>query len=157
MLSAAVDLYNPAGRTATPIVFTNITIEGNGSTLQWSGGIGRAFSVGTASININPDGNMPNVVSGTGNLTIRNIYIRGFVAKGGNGASGGGGGMGAGGAIYVMESSSLTVDGSTFEGNGATGGNGGHRTQPGDVVVGAGAAGAASVAMAASVQAWGTA
>ena len=124
MLRVTDDLHNPIGPTATPIVFTTITIEGNGSTLQWAGALSRAFTIGTASININPNENVTNFVSGTGNLTIRNTYIRGFVAKGGNGAGGGGGGMGAGGAIYVMENAGLTVEGSTFEGNGAIGGNG---------------------------------
>ena len=63
-------------------------------------------------------------VASTGDLTIRDAYIKGFVAKGGNGANGGGGGMGAGGAIYVKGSGSLTIDSSTFEHNGAIGGNG---------------------------------
>lgn len=33
---------------------------------------------------------------GTGNLTIRNVYVRGFVAKGGNGGNADGGGGGGG-------------------------------------------------------------
>jgi len=103
------DASNPFGPTATPIVTSNITIEANGSTLQWVGGRkGRAFAV-----------------SSSGNLTIRNAYIKGFRTKGGDGATGGGGGMGAGGAIYVKGSGSLTIANCTFEANGAVGGNGG--------------------------------
>ena len=31
------DAHNPFGLTATPIIFANITIQGNGATLQWTG------------------------------------------------------------------------------------------------------------------------
>jgi hypothetical protein len=99
---------NPFGPTATPMVVSDITIEANGALLLWvSASKARAFAVAS-----------------TGNLTIRNAYIRGFQAKGGDGAGGGGGGLGAGGAIFVKGSGGLTVENSTFEGNGATGGNG---------------------------------
>jgi len=101
------DADNPAGPTATPIITSDITIEANGATLQWTGtGRARLFTVGS-----------------TGHLTIRNAYIKGFTTKGGDGADGGGGGMGAGGAIYVMNGQ-LTVDSSTFDSNVAAGGNG---------------------------------
>jgi hypothetical protein len=120
------DPYNYMGPTATPIIFTKITIEGNGARLErpnpmrdFSGVNFRAFAIGFTSIVPNPGSP---AVSGTGNLTIRNIYIKGFTARGGNGAGGGGGGMGAGGAIYV--NGTLTVENSTFENNGARGGGG---------------------------------
>src|SRR5205814_242391 len=32
------DTHNPYGPTATPIIFSTMTIEGNGATLQWTGG-----------------------------------------------------------------------------------------------------------------------
>ncbi len=103
------DFQNPFGPTATPMVTSNITIEADGSRLQWLGSNNvRAFAVAS-----------------TGNLTIRLAHIKGFHAKGGDGADGGGGGMGAGGAIFVKGSGSLTVESCTFEGNGAIGGNGG--------------------------------
>jgi hypothetical protein len=119
------DEHNPMGPTATPIVFSKITIEGNGSRLEHiSNGVNyRLFSVGNASVDLNPGG-APNVVSGTGNLTIRNAHVKGFTVKGGDGASGGGGGLGAGGAIYLL-GGGLTVESCTFEGNGAEGGKGG--------------------------------
>jgi hypothetical protein len=117
------DAHNPFGPTATPIIFSNITIEANGSRLERVGKLNmRLFAVGTASVDLNPGGT-PNIVSGTGNLTIRNAHIKGFIVKGGNGAAGGGGGMGAGGAIYVKDGT-IVIDSSTFESNGATGGNG---------------------------------
>jgi uncharacterized repeat protein (TIGR01451 family) len=121
------DAHNPFGPTATPIIFTDITIQGNGATLQWTGtGNSRLFAVGAASLFDSLD-NKP--VSGTGALTLDSVYIKGFKTKGGDGTCGGGGGLGAGGAIYVGRIDSglpaLTVENSTFEANFATGGKGG--------------------------------
>ncbi len=102
------DIESALGPTATPGIRSVITIEGNGSTLQLGQNQNaRAFSVAQG-----------------GNLTIQNLYIKGFKVKGGDGAGGGGGGLGAGGAIYV-EGGHLTVENSTFDGNRAVGGNGG--------------------------------
>ena len=121
------DAHNPFGFTATPIIFTNITIQGNGATLQWTGsGNSRLFAVGSASIFDTLD-NKP--VSGTGALTLVGVYIKGFRIKGGDATEGGGGGLGAGGAIYVGTVGSgvptLTVENSTFDSNFAIGGHGG--------------------------------
>jgi uncharacterized repeat protein (TIGR01451 family) len=126
------DAHNPFGPTATPIIFTAMTIQGNGATLQWTGaGNSRLFAVSYASFtNLEfPDGTVHSF-SGTGNLTLQHVYIQGFKIKGGDGASGGGGGLGAGGAIYLGKipggaTPSLTVENSTFDSNGAVGGNGG--------------------------------
>jgi uncharacterized repeat protein (TIGR02543 family) len=111
------DAHNIYGPTATPVIFTNIIIDGNYSTLQWTGtGNSRLFAIGTVKV--------PNFGSGTGSLTLRNVYIKGFHVKGGNGGGGGGGGgLGAGGAIYLNDGA-LTVEDSTFDGNGAVGGAG---------------------------------
>jgi uncharacterized repeat protein (TIGR01451 family) len=122
----ARDAHNPFGLTATPIIFVNITIQGNGATLQWTGaGNSRLFAVGSASIFDDLD-NKP--VSGTGVLTLEAVHIKGFRIKGGDGACGGGGGLGAGGAIYVGKVDSgvpsLAVENSTFESNFAIGGKG---------------------------------
>jgi hypothetical protein len=120
------DAHNPFGLTATPIIFANITIQGNGATLQWTGtGNSRLFAVGTASIFDTLDNK---TVSGTGDLTLDSVYIKGFKIKGGDGACGGGGGLGAGGAIYVgtvgSDVPTLVVKNSTFDSNFAVGGNG---------------------------------
>src|SRR5215471_8527461 len=120
------DAHNPFGFTATPLIFTNITIQGNGATLQWTGaGNSRLFAVGSATIFDTLDNK---TVSGTGALRLESVYIKGFKIKGGDGAGGGGGGLGAGGAIYVgtVDSGvpSLTVENSTFDSNFAIGGNG---------------------------------
>ena len=100
---------NHTGRTATPLITTNITIRADGALLVWVGDDkgARLFSVGR-----------------DGNLTIHDAYISGFIAKGGDGGGDGGGGLGAGGAIYVDDLGVLTIEGSTFERNGAIGGNG---------------------------------
>ena len=119
------DAYNATGPTATPIIFSRMTIEGNGSTLERavtseSEPLFRLFAVGNASITT-PQATF----SGNGDLTLKNVYIIGFGVKGGDGGDyGGGGGLGAGGAIYVQGPATLTVANSTFYGNGATGGNG---------------------------------
>ena len=123
------DGHNPFGPTATPIIFTSITILGNGTTLQWIGtGQSRMFAIGYASITPTSGVVTGITYSGTGNLTLRHVYVKDFKVHGGHGACGGGGGLGAGGAIYVGKTSSgvpaLTVENSTFQGNSATGGDG---------------------------------
>lgn len=141
------DPYNPLGPTATPIVLSNITIEANGAHLRRANpfldftGLPnfRAFAVSfvttlcggeTAPVffgQLHACGGDPfdelGLGNSRGNLTIRNAYITGFTAKGGDGAVGGGGGLGAGGAIYVA-GGTLTVENTTFQHNGAGGGNG---------------------------------
>ena len=115
------DSHNVYGPTATPVIFVPMTIEGNGATLQWMDRVGaspsnsRLFAVGKV--------NEPGFAVGTGDLALRNVYVKSFHVKGGNGGNyGGGGGLGAGGAIFV--DGFLTVENSTFENNGAVGGNG---------------------------------
>lgn len=120
---AIPDSHNYTGPTATPMVFTNIVIEAGGVRFEHVGGANfRAFAVGAATVDLSPGG-YPHGVSGTGNLTIRDAHVKGFKAKGGNGADGGGGGLGAGGAIFVA-GGALTVESCTFEGNSAIGGDG---------------------------------
>jgi CSLREA domain-containing protein len=129
----AVDQFNSLGPTATPLIFSNITIEANGSQLvgkaNGSPVVGtpnqnfRAFAVGTATVDLS-EIDPGRVVSGTGELTINNVYLKNFQSRGGDGASGGGGGLGAGGAIYLRDGE-LTLVNSTFQGNFAFGGNSG--------------------------------
>ena len=84
------DAYNFMGPAATPIIFSKITIEGFGARLQWVGsGHARLFAVGGALVNV-----LGTRVGGIGDLTIRNVYVKGFSAKGGDGGGGGGGGIG---------------------------------------------------------------
>ncbi len=115
------DAYNYLGPTATPMIFSTMTIEAYGATLQWTGNANsRLFAIGQATVKT-PNG----TASGTGGVTIRNAYIKGFHVKGGDGGAGGGGGggLGAGGAIYV-QGGTLVVENSTFDTNSAVGGNG---------------------------------
>ena len=105
------DASNHLGPTATPLVTSTLIIEGRGAVIQRTGtAIFRAFAVGP-----------------TGDLDLREVHVKDFAARGGNGGgSGGGGGLGAGGAIYVHDGA-LLVQWSTFEANSATGGDGGDR------------------------------
>src|SRR5437868_1106977 len=126
------DAHNPYGPTATPIIFSTMTIEGSGATLQWTGGSAnvRLFAVGPASITINQSP-LNTTVSGTGGLTLRNVYIKGFHVKGGDGGGGGGGGgMGAGGAIDV-QNGSLRADNSPSDSHCDVGGDGDNDTSGG--------------------------
>jgi hypothetical protein len=126
------DGHNPFGPTATPIVCNVVDIVGNGATLQWIGsGYSRMFAVGYATFSPT-SGPMTGTFCGvvTPNLTLHNVYIKGFQVKGGDGRGGGGGGLGAGGAIYIgrlpgKDQPSLTIQNSTLDGNTATGGRGG--------------------------------
>jgi hypothetical protein len=101
------DAANYMGPTATPLITSDITIEGHGAVLQHGASATnvRLFAVGDA-----------------GRLDLREVDVKGFHTTGGDGADGGGGGLGAGGAIFVA-GGSLLVESSTFEGNGATGGS----------------------------------
>ncbi|MGH9717777.1 MAG: choice-of-anchor Q domain-containing protein [Candidatus Acidiferrales bacterium] len=135
--SYVVDMNNTAGPGVLPGITSNIVIEGNGATLQYSS---CSFSYITAFSTPCPlpsDYNRLVTVAATGNLTLLNLHIKGFVARGGDTNSdgdsgesyglpqdgGGGGGLGAGGAIYVR-GGKLTVQSCTFEDNSAVGGNG---------------------------------
>ena len=105
------DRDNYIGPTVTPIITSDITIEGRGAKLERLAAgsrLTRAFAVGP-----------------TGFLDLREVHVKGFSIRGGDGGvHGGGGGMGGGGAIYV-QGGSLLVQWSTFEANGVRGGDGG--------------------------------
>jgi len=121
MTTPAADAHNYVGSTATPLIFSTIRIEANGSVLSWKGsGNVRAFAVADSSAAL-PNGGS---ISGTGSLTIRNAYIKDFSAKGGDGGCKAGGGLGAGGAIYLT-AGTLIIENSTFSANSAGGGAGG--------------------------------
>ncbi|MBA3347262.1 MAG: hypothetical protein H0T13_01745, partial [Actinobacteria bacterium] len=121
-MSAPIDdADNYVGPTATPIVTSEIVLEARGAMIRHSGVLVpfRAFAV---------DFN--------GNLTLREVHVKGFEVWGGDGRVGGGGGLGAGGAVFVSLGA-LTVEYSTFAGNGALGGDG----SAGSTVVGGGGGG----------------
>lgn len=122
------DLNNPAGPAVLPAVTSNVIIEGNGVTLQYSPCYGTIDGLGNPCSAVT-DFNRLVVVAPTGNLTLLDLTIVGFTVHGGTSGSvgyagdGGGGGLGAGGAIYVR-GGTLTVQNCTFEGNSAVGGDG---------------------------------
>ena len=79
------------GPDALPAIGSNLTIEGNGSTLERSSTAGafRFFYVSSGLENL-----------AAGNLTLNNLTLEGGLARGGDGIAGGGGGAGMGGAIF---------------------------------------------------------
>lgn len=110
------------GTTLLPPVLTNISIDGQGHTIDAQGN-NRIFF-------LNSQDAAPAV-------SIENVTLKGGAANGGAGGNGnwayydgrgagGGGGMGAGGAIFV-NTGALTVANVDFADNSATGGNGGGR------------------------------
>ena len=101
------DADNFMGPTATPMISTKITIEGNGAALDLEGPAMRLFAVGP-----------------TGHLTLKFVSVYRFAVFGGNGGPGAGGGMGAGGAIYV-NNGTLVIESCTFARNQVRGGRGG--------------------------------
>ncbi len=110
------------GPNALPQISSNITIEGQGATLQIAAGTTRLrfFYVGA---NPAASGTPGFHTPGAGNLTLRNLTLRGGRQKGGdsNGASGG---AGMGGALFNQ--GVLQLEAVTLTDNRATGGNGGN-------------------------------
>lgn len=121
---AVEDQDNATGPTATPRITSNITIQGYGATLEWTG-LCYEYA-GSVPDQQFPCLNTPRLFSigPTGQLTLVNIRIKGFSLKAGDGRDGGGGGLAAGGAIYV-QGGKLTVQDCEFDSNTAAGGNGG--------------------------------
>ncbi len=118
------------GPNALPEIKSDITIEGNGATLQIGGNPVRLrfFYVGADPARVGTPGfHTP----GAGSLTLRNLTLTGGRQQGGTGGDGtnagaailGGGGAGMGGAIFNQ--GSLTLDRVTLSENKATGGGGG--------------------------------
>jgi hypothetical protein len=144
------DQFNVTGPAATPAITSTIDIEGYGATIEWlpqtcmaGGNYSTALTCpGLLSADtdiVGPYTSRLFTVAPTGSLTLHNVYIKGFLAQGGQGLNGGGGGMGAGGAVYV-QGGTLFVENSTFDSNGAVGGNGGG-VGPGDTGGGGGGGG----------------
>jgi hypothetical protein len=106
--------YGPNG---LPAIDNNITIQGNGSTIErdTSKPAFRLFYVSGGF-----DGGSHQLPAG--NLTLENLTLAGGLAQGGKGDAGGGGGLGAGGAVFNQ--GTLTLSDVTLNGNTATGGAG---------------------------------
>ncbi|MFT3883660.1 MAG: choice-of-anchor Q domain-containing protein [Gemmatales bacterium] len=103
--------YGPNGM---PVVKSQITINGNGATIERVGGPNfRLFYVSGQNF-----GGLP-----AGNLTLRGLTMRGGVAEGGDSYYGGGG-LGAGGAIFNQ--GTLVLDSVLMTGNTANGGTSGY-------------------------------
>ena len=121
--------YGPNG---LPSVQSDITLEGNGATIERSSAAGtpafRFFNIGN-----DFDGAGTESTVGDGTLVLRNLMLTGGLARGGAGGAGsfaaGGGGAGLGGAI--LNQGDLTLERVTLAGNTAKGGAGGDRAASG--------------------------
>lgn len=100
-LSSVLPAINPVG---------NVTINGNGYTLNGGGLQGLFVYSGTVAIQ---------------NLTITDATAAGGAGGGGGYASAGGGGLGAGGGLFVAANANVTVSNVQLTNNSAVGGAGG--------------------------------
>ncbi|MEY2476241.1 MAG: hypothetical protein QOG87_1556, partial [Actinomycetota bacterium] len=111
------------GPNALPAISSEITIEGNGATIERSTAVGtppfRLFFVGADLVD--PD-TLGYTSPGAGDLTLKNLTLRQGLTQGGVGGPGGGGGAGLGGAVFSQ--GALTLDGVTMSANSAKGGPG---------------------------------
>jgi hypothetical protein len=108
--------YGPNG---LPVIASNLTIEGNGST------IARAASAAKFRLLVvGADPASPSTINysspGAGNLTVRDVTLSDGFAQGGD-SNGGGGGAGMGGAIFNQ--GTVTIINSTLTANKAHGGS----------------------------------
>src|SRR4051794_3426611 len=96
------------GPNALPPIASTIVIEGNGATIERRPTLplSRLFFVGADPMRNETDGY---VSPGPGDLTLRNVTVRGGFAQGGSSRLGGGG-AGMGGAIF--SEGRLTIEGS---------------------------------------------
>ncbi len=103
-----------------PLIFSNLTINGNGVAID-GGGANRCLFI--SGLPTTPVGD-PQPVS----VTLNKIYLNHCTAKGGKGGTAGyagGGGMGAGGALFVGVNAAVTLNAVGFDANQAVGGDGG--------------------------------
>lgn len=108
---------------ALPMIFSNLTINGNGITID-GGNAHRCFFIS----------GLPTTANGTPqaiSVALDNLQLTHCLASGGNGRDGafaGGGGMGAGGALFVDAGAAVSLSLVSFENDSARGGNGGNQT-----------------------------
>ncbi|HEX9003045.1 MAG TPA: hypothetical protein VGB07_24270, partial [Blastocatellia bacterium] len=110
--------YGPAG---LPPIASRIVIEGNGAIIERNANAPRfrlLYVSGGLSYDAGTQQGLPE-----GNLTLRDVTLRGGLAKGGDSGDGGGAGMGAGGAIFNQ--GSLQLERVTLTENQALGGSAG--------------------------------
>ncbi len=118
--------FNWYGPSALPQIASDITIEGNGAVIERSPTATTNFRMVYVGASAATGFHGP----GPGTLTLRDLTVRNFVAKGGN-AGTGGGGAGLGGAIFNQ--GTLVIGRVTFSANTARGGD-----STGDPAVGGG-------------------
>jgi hypothetical protein len=112
--------YGPSG---LPAIASEITVVGNGATIMRSDTAGLPFRLLFVGANpIDPD-TRDYATPGAGDLTLRDLTLRGGLGQGGDAIVGGGGGAGMGGAIFNQ--GEVTLERVTITNSTARGGNGG--------------------------------
>lgn len=120
------------GPDALPPIQSNVTINGNGATLQRDASLPQTTAGAMRFFYVS--GGIPTELP-LGTLTLKNLTLTNGLAKGGDSTLGGGG-MGAGGAIFNQ--GNLTLNGVTLTGNAAMGGNTQFFDTPGEDILGTG-------------------
>ncbi len=110
------------GPSALPAIASQITIEGNGATIERDASATVPFRLLFVGADQTDPDTSNYVTPGPGNLTLRDLTLKGGLAKGGDSGSGGGG-AGLGGGIFSQ--GALTLNRVTLVANTARGGNGG--------------------------------
>ncbi len=119
--------HNWYGPDGLPAIDNNITLIGNGATIERDPNARSPFRL----FYVSGGEELP-----PGSLTLQDVTLKGGLAQGGNGGGGSGGGLGAGGAIFNQ--GTLTLTGVTLNNNQALGGNGGNISGDIKVPVGSG-------------------
>ena len=112
--------YGPSG---LPAIASDITVEGNGATIERSSaGVTPFRLLFVGADPLDPD-TYGYATPGAGDLTLRDLTLRGGLGQGGDAIVGGGGGAGMGGAIFNQ--GEVTLERVTITNSTASGGSGG--------------------------------
>ena len=112
--------YGPSG---LPAIASDITVEGNGATIERSSAAGTPFRLLFVGADPTDPDTFNYATPGAGDLTLRDLTLRGGLGQGGDAIVGGGGGAGMGGAIFNQ--GEVTLERVTITNSTASGGNGG--------------------------------
>jgi Bacterial Ig-like domain/HYR domain len=115
-----VSWYGPSG---LPAIASDITVEGNGATIERVAAAGTPFRLLFVGADPTDPDTFNYATPGAGDLTLRDLTLRGGLAQGGDAIVGGGGGAGMGGAIFNQ--GEVTLERVTITNSVARGGNGG--------------------------------
>lgn len=125
------------GLAALPAIASDITIEGQGATIERDPSTIEQFRLLFVGADPTSSSTFGYASPGAGKLTMRDVTLKNGLARGGNSGSGGGGGAGMGGAIFNQ--GQITLDRVTIRDSVAQGGNGSGFSRGGGTGAGYGA------------------